>query len=203
MGDAEAGEEADNRQPDQNHARPLLLALKIFAQKSTGEGAEDDGDKGAKFQNAVAPGKFLLREQLRQQPVLGGAKDRAVNPHEKQGSQNECHHVAAERERSKNHHEDFKYLYGHRDIALAVMVREITTHHGKDDKRQREQRADDAHHQLTSARWQIHAYDHENDQILQRIVAERSLKLRDDEGPKAFAGRFSCDILCFGSIHRE
>ena len=68
--DAEAGEKSKTRQQDENQAGPGLLSGKPFAQPRPGDGSADDGNKGAEFEDTIAPGKFSLRQQFREQAVF-------------------------------------------------------------------------------------------------------------------------------------
>ena len=77
-GDAEAEGQADHRQPDQHRARPRLASLEALVEHRPGGHAGDDRQERAQLQDAVAPREPLLRQQLRQQPVLRRPEDRAV-----------------------------------------------------------------------------------------------------------------------------
>ena len=81
--DAEAREKSNHRQRDEDDAGKPLAPAKLFGHRRRGDGAQNDGHEGAEFEDAVAPGKFFLRQQLRQRAVFGRAENRAVRAHEK------------------------------------------------------------------------------------------------------------------------
>ena len=55
-GNAEAREEADDGERNQNESRPGLASVKMFRHLRGGDGAQDDGQERAEFDQAVAPG---------------------------------------------------------------------------------------------------------------------------------------------------
>ena len=70
LADAEGGAKAEGRQRDQYHARPRLVSGKGLAQARADDGAADDGNERAQFEDAIAPGEFFLSQQFRQQAVF-------------------------------------------------------------------------------------------------------------------------------------
>ena len=62
FGNAEAGEETEERQRDEDDAGKPLLAMKMLRHQRGGDGAENDGHEGAEFENAVAPGELPFRQ---------------------------------------------------------------------------------------------------------------------------------------------
>ena len=195
------GEKSEHRQRDEDDAGQPLLAAKTPGHERRRDRAEDDGRERAEFQHAVAPRKFPFGQQLRQQAVFGRAEKRAVNAHQKNTAeqrpaspQRGRHAVVQQlllpreaREREQ-HHQHFKSFDADGNRPLAETVGQKTARHGKHDERQREQRADEFADFVLLGERHVQADEHEDDEIFQDVVAERALKLRDDERPETARG---------------
>ena len=129
--DALAGAETGEGKRNQNDSRPRGLRGKDFAENSARDRAGDDGDERAEFQNAVAPGKFFLRQQLRQQAVFGRAENRAVDTHQEHAENGQVELMAGQADEREQHHEDFKDLHAEDHAALAETVGEKPAGHRK------------------------------------------------------------------------
>ncbi len=67
---AKAGDQAATGESQQQTKRIDFMTVKAFGHQSGGHRTADDGQKSQEFQNAIAPGKPLLRQDLRQQAVF-------------------------------------------------------------------------------------------------------------------------------------
>ena len=182
--DAEARRQSGERQRDKNGAGPDLTAAKALGQETGGHGAEDDGHERAEFEQTVAPREFFLRQQLRQQAVFGGAEERAVDAHQKNAAQQHRKLVQPEAREREEHHGDFKNLHADGNRAFAEAVGQKSARHGKQDERQRKQRADKFADFMLFRQRHVHADEHEDDEIFEDVVAEGALELCDDERPE-------------------
>ena len=160
--------------------------------------AENDGHEGAEFEQTVAPGQLLFRQQLRQQPVLGRTEECAVDAHQKNAREQRPARFPRrgdsrvqlplpphETRQRQQHHEYFEDLYadGHRPFAAAV--REESARHGKQNERQGEQRHDQFAQFMFLGEGHVQPDEQEHDEIFQDVVAERALELSDEEAPEA------------------
>ena len=108
-------------------------------EKRPGHRARDDGQKGAQFQDAVAPGKFFQRKKFRQQSVFGGAKDGAMDAHQKNGAQFHGQIFQTQTGRGKEHDAQLENLDGARDGAFAETVGQPSSQHRKKNEGRRKQ----------------------------------------------------------------
>ena len=76
--DAEAGGETDACEAQQRVSGIDFVAMEVLGHGGAGNGADDDGEEGAEFDDAIAPGEALGGEQLRQQAVLRRAEERGL-----------------------------------------------------------------------------------------------------------------------------
>ena len=129
LADAKGREQAGNGERDQDDTGPGGIRFEDFAQPAAGDRAADDGDESAEFQIAVAPGKFFLRQQFRQQSVFGRAEERAVNAHQKHAGDGDVNLIRRESEQREEHDEDFKKFHPDDHAALAETVGEKTAGH--------------------------------------------------------------------------
>ncbi len=68
--DAEAGGETDAGERQQRVTGIDFVASEVLGHSGAGNGADDDGEECAEFDDSIAPGEALGGEQLRQQAVL-------------------------------------------------------------------------------------------------------------------------------------
>ena len=66
------------REPQQRIAGVHLVAVEVLGHGGAGDGADDDGEERAEFDDAIAPREALRRKQLRQQAVLRRAEERGL-----------------------------------------------------------------------------------------------------------------------------
>ena len=78
MVNEEAAEEADERERKQRVAGVDLVAVEVLGHGCAGDGADDDGEKRSEFDDTIAPGEPLGREQFREQAVFGRAEERCL-----------------------------------------------------------------------------------------------------------------------------
>src|SRR5476651_1829029 len=108
-----------------------------------------------------------------------------MRAHEKNRGEQHRHLVEIKPGEDEQHDEDFKYFDANRNGALAEPVGEDAAGHGKENEREREQRADEFADLVLLGERDAQAEDHEDDEIFQDVVAERALELRDEEAPEA------------------
>ena len=88
--------------------------------------------------------------------------------------------VQPEAQDGYGHHENFHQLRADHHAALAIAIRQIAAHHGKENERQRKQRAHDENQIFPGALREIHGDDDVNHQELDGVVVEGVLELGDD-----------------------
>src|SRR5438874_2209121 len=79
--------------------------MKILRQQGACGRAEDNGEKCAQLNNAIAPGEPLAGQQLGQQSIFGGTEDGAVHAHQKHGGQRGHKPVTQRRRKSHAQHQ--------------------------------------------------------------------------------------------------
>ena len=77
-GNAETGDQANDRKPQEHRARIFLVAFEPVRKVRASQRAGDRGEKGAQFDDAIAPGEAVLRQNFRQQAVFRRTKERAL-----------------------------------------------------------------------------------------------------------------------------
>jgi len=115
---------------------------------------------------------------LRQQSVFRGAKERSLRAG--QENRGHGHGQAAHREarNGKKHHRDLENFRADGDGAFAVAVGEVAAGHREENEGEGEERADDEDFGFTFVGGEVVADDEKNDEVLQRVIVERALKLR-------------------------
>ena len=126
----------------------------------------------------------LFGQQFRQQSVFRWPEERAVHAHEQHAAHGHRQIVQQKPSEHENHHADLKQLHADGDRAFAEAVGQITARHREQDERRGEQDAQQRDNRLALPRRCRHAQTDEGDQRLERVVAERALKLRDDQTPE-------------------
>lgn len=137
-GDAEAQAEAGEGETDEDEAEIGVMSGKQIRKEAGDDGADDDGSEGAETEDAVAPGKFFLREQFGQHAVFGGAKNGAMGAHQKNASEEDGKVILPEAEAGKGHDADLGAFDDVGDVALAKTIGKKTAGHGKENERERE-----------------------------------------------------------------
>ena len=175
-----------------------MITLGEFA---GGDRTADARKECAELHDAVAPRKPLLRQQFGQQPVFRRAKEGALGADQKHSRAFHRQAAHGEADDEKCHHSDFKEFCADSHAALAVTIGEVAARHREKDERNREQRADDGHETVAPRLREVHADNQVNDEVLQPVVVEARLKLRDDEAPETAAPvagrlRFALGRVC-------
>ncbi len=107
-----------------------------------------------------------------------------MRAHQKNPGQQDAHVLKNKSHEHQRHDRDLEDFHGDGDGALAETVGEKTARHGKQNERQREQRAHELAGAMLLRERQARAEDHEHHEVFQDIVAERALKLRHEQGPE-------------------
>lgn len=89
---------------------------------------------------------------------------------------------------NEGHDGDFKNFHRDRDSAFAETVRQIASQEGKQDEGQGEKHADVFSDFMFFRQRHVQSQEHEDDEFLEEVVAERTLELCDKERPKAAPG---------------
>jgi len=191
-------------------ARVHLFSVELLGQGRAGDGAENDGQEGAEFDDAVAPGEAFYREQFGEQAVFGGAEKSGLGRDQSQRGEGDRQPVRGEASGGDEHRGDFHRLGEDGDLAFAEPVREPAAGHAEEDEGNGKQQRGHGDEALALIFAEAHADDDGEQQITQDVIAECALKLGDDEGPESagaadgFGG--SCGDVgggCFRCGHRE
>ena len=112
-----------------------------------------------------------------------------MRAHEKDAGEQEIFVQRPQSGENERHDEQLEDFYTKHHRAFAAAVGEKTAGHGKQNERQREQRADGFAEMVFLHRRHAGAEDGDkNDEVFDHIVAERALELRDEQAPKAAQG---------------
>src|SRR5208282_6501836 len=85
----------------------------------------------------------------------------------------------------KEHHRDLENFCADGDGALAVTVGEVAASHREENEGEGEERTDDEDFGFAFVGGKVVADDEEDDEVLEGVVVERTLKLRGDEAPES------------------
>ena len=177
-------QQAETRKRHQHQARTRRPGFKSRRQQSTADRAQDDGQEAAQFEHAIAPRQFLFRQQFRQRTILRRSEDGAVGAHKEHAQQHEAEMMAGQPEGGQGHDQNLQELDRHDHAAFAEPRGECTAQHGEKQKRQHQQRHGQRRQPVLFRFTHSQADPDEQGQLLERVVAEGALELRDDKRPE-------------------
>ena len=94
--DAKAGAESDASEREEHIAGIDFVAMEALGHCGAGDGADDDGEERAEFDDAISPGEALCREQLREQAVLRWPEERSLRGDQTERDKRQGAHVQSQ-----------------------------------------------------------------------------------------------------------
>ena len=183
--DEEAGEEADECEGKQRIAGIDFMAAEFLGHGCAGDGADDDGEERAEFNDTVAPGQSLGGKQFREQTVFGWTEKRGLRGDKHERDERNGQRMHGQANCGHNHGANLHDLGPDGDLALAEAVSEPAAGHAEEHEGQGEQQCDDGDEGLAPALLKVHANNDGKQQIAEDVVAIGTLELRGNEGPEA------------------
>jgi hypothetical protein len=156
-------------------------------EQAGGRDSEDDAEEGQQFQDAVAPGEPIVRQEFGQDAILRGREERAMAPHQEDRRELQRGPAPGQGERREQHDADLREFHVADDQRLAEAVGQPPPEHREQDERRGEQGAGQSHPSIALLHRQRTPKDEQDDQVLQRIIAEGGLELRRHQAPEATA----------------
>ena len=207
--DAEAGGEACAGEGEERVSGVDFVAMEMLGHGGAGDGADDDGEEGAEFDDAIAPGEALGGEQFRQQAVFRRAEERGLRGDEPERDERERLQMEGEAGGGDGHGADLHDLGPDGDLALAEAVGEPAAGHAEEHEGHGEEEGDDGDEGVALVIAQAHADDHGEQKIAQDVIAVCALELRSDQRPEAalamlhfrpVGGLYDCGIFRWHSV---
>ena len=201
--DAERREESDRRERGQRRTRDPHRSA-VLEQESAGDGAEDDRDEARCLQAAVGTRQLVVRQELREQPVLAGREQCALQPHAGEHRVGRpSGRVDGQRHGARGHQQQLRDLGPDDQRPLRHPVAEEHRRHRTEHQRQRHHdergRRDDL---LLGLGTLVRSGEPEqHDEHLERVVVERAEELGGEERQQAarLVGSIHGGFPCRGS----
>src|SRR6267142_3107225 len=153
----------------------------------------DDRQKCPQLDDAVAPGELGFWKEFGQQAVFRRSENSGLATGKKYRHKQQRYRglgirmKTQQREYGKNHDRNLENLCADRDRTLAEAVREIAAGHGKQNEWRGKERADQKDEMVFLFGIKMKRKNQVDEKILEAILIERALKLRDDQTPEAKA----------------
>ena len=182
--DSKAPGQADNCETQEQRPRIDFAPVKSLGEKRAAHASDDDGKESPELEHPIAPRKLFRWQQLWQQTILRGSKERSLCTDQENRRQRQFQVGSRKRSCREEHHANFKHLRPNSDAAFAESVRQVSAQERKENERRREERAD-KEFKLIAMRFVF--FDRKNqvdNKKFQSILIEGALKLRGDQAPE-------------------
>src|ERR1700739_2142731 len=200
--DAKAGGETYTSEAQQRISGVDFVTAEVLGHGGASNGADNDGEEGAEFDDAIAPGEVLGGEQFRQEPVLRRTEERSLRGDEAECDKRKRSAVHGEAGSGDGHSADLHDLGPDGDLAFAEVVCEPAPRHAEKHKGHGEEEGDNGDESIALVLTEAHADDHGQQQIAQDVVAVCALELGRNQCPEAalVALNFRCNggLYCLG-----
>ena len=122
--------------------------MKSLSQQWADDRAGNNGQEGCEFEDAVAPGEQLVRQELGQQAVFGGAEEGRLRTG--QENHRKCHARITLREgvHGEKHGANLEDLGGYGHVSFAKTVGQESAGHRKQQERERKEIANDKNQEI-------------------------------------------------------
>jgi hypothetical protein len=173
---------ADQRQPEQRGDQCVRCHLR--SQHAGKQGAPENGQKRAGFQQRVAAGQFAFTQNLRQVAVLRRPEKCRVRAHQEQPDQQQRQALRQKTGGSQQHDEKFRNLHPAHQRCLVELVGKLACGCREQQERQDEHAAGNLRDQL-----RVHAGEfggmerrHDHQRVLENVVVECAERLGKEKG---------------------
>jgi hypothetical protein len=154
----------------------------VRAKQPPGDRPQQDGDIGARLDQAGSGEHFVLSEMLRQDRVFDRAEEGGVYAHREQGDEHERDAVEQQPRRSEDHDGDLGGLDEADDPRLVAPVRKLPGQRREQEKRQDEKRPRDGVERRFLGGVGIDGVgDEDHHRRLEQIVVEGAQELGDEQ----------------------
>ena len=167
------------------------------------QGAAEDGDIGAGFDQAGAAEHFVALEVLRQDRIFDRAEERRVNPHRRQRGEQQRDVVEQKAGRPEQHDPDLGGFDDADDARLVMRVGELPGERRKQEEGGDEQAAGDGAERRFLLGVAIDAEDHQHHHRgAEQIVVEGAQELGDEDRQEA-PGLHEVDSVVHQAARRQ
>jgi len=159
--------------------------VEVLRHGGAGYCSDNDREEGSQLDDAVAPRQALGGQQLRQQAVLRGPKKCSLGRNQPERDQANRLRMGRQSSGCHGHGSDFHPLGPERDSPLAEAIRKPAPRHAEEHEGHGEKKCDQGDKAGALITRQPHADNHRQQQVSQDVVAVGTLKLGNDQCPKA------------------
>ena len=181
--DPRRGQPAQHGHAQTGHRDPVRPGLGDAHQQAATHIAQQNGDKRAHLDQAIAPSEFALAEVLRKVGVLHRPEKGRVQAHQQHTGQQQRHQLEPEAQSGQGHDADLQQFDRPHDARLVVLVGPLAGRGRQQHERQDEQGPDDqaGHLRRQPADLQLVGHEHRQGK-LEEVVVGSPQKLGEKEG---------------------